>query len=187
MRRTVLAGAVLLLAATGCGEQWSVPDPPPATSPPETEGTEQSPQGETSGPQEQASPRETRPTPQEDGDRSSGTFVLNRYGNENGFDDQTPDEYVATEFTTFTDMEWDTWADEVARGEGGVKGTWCMQEGCQDDPYEVEVELGDPVDVDGTSYFSTYTITDYGDEISEEMIGTLQEVDRGTLTLPESG
>ncbi|ASU56606.1 MULTISPECIES: hypothetical protein [Nocardiopsis] len=182
MRRTVLTGAVLLLAATGCGEQLSVPDPPEATSTPETE---QSPQGETAGPQEQASPRETRPTPEEDADQSSGAFVLNRYGNENGFDDQTPTEYVATEFTTFTDMEWDTWADEVARGEGGVKGTWCMQEGCQDDPYEVEVELGDPVDVDGTMYFSTYTITDHGEEMSEEMIGTLEETDGGTLAVPE--
>ncbi|MCP3015809.1 hypothetical protein NGM33_20995 [Nocardiopsis dassonvillei] len=182
MRRTVLTGAVLLLAATGCGEQLSVPDPPEATTAPETE---QSPRGETAGPQEQASPRETQPTPEEDADQSSGAFVLNRYGNENGFDDQTPTEYVATEFTTFTDMEWGTWADEVARGEGGVKGTWCMQEGCQDDPYEVEVELGDPVDVDGTMYFSTYTITDHGEEMSEEMIGTLEEVDGGTLALPE--
>lgn len=184
MRRTILTGAVLLLAVTGCGEQVARPDLPEGTGAPDGE---QSPQGETADPQEQASPQETQPVPEEDTNQSSGTFVFNRYGNENGFDDQTPTEYVATEFTTFTDMEWDTWADEVARGEGGVKGTWCMEEGCQDDPYEIEVELGNPVDVDGTMYFSTYTITDYGEEMSEEMIGVLEEVDSGTLALPGGG
>jgi hypothetical protein len=178
MRRTILTGAVLLLAATGCGEQVATPDIPEGTGAPEAE---QSPRGET------ASPQETQPAPEGDAGQDSGTFVFNQYGNEDGSDDQNPAEYVATEFTTFTDMEWGTWSDEVARGEGGLKGTWCMEEGCQDDPYEVEVELGDPVDVDGTTYFSTYTITEYDEDMSEEMRGALEEADGGALALPSAG
>jgi hypothetical protein len=136
--------------------------------------------GRSAVPEEGAAPSAT---PQE----SPGVaevYVLNRYGDENGFDDRRPTEYVATEFTTFSDMEWDEWEQERARGEGDLLGTWCMEQECQNDPYEVEVELGDPVDVDGTRYFTTYTITEYDEDMTDEVRRALEDADGGRLGSP---
>jgi len=108
------------------------------------------------------------------------------YGDENGFDDQNPVDYVATEFTTFSDMEWSEWTEEDARGEGELSGTWCMDQECQNEPYEVAVELGDPVDVNGTAYFSTYTVTEYDDDMSPEVRRALEDADGGRLSLPNT-
>ncbi|MFL1376599.1 MULTISPECIES: hypothetical protein [unclassified Nocardiopsis] len=127
-----------------------------------------------------ASPEPTTQVPPGDAE----VYVLNRYGDENGFDDRRPTEYVATEFTTFSAMEWDEWSPERARGEGDLLGTWCMEQECQNDPYEVEVELGDPVDVDGTRYFTTYTITEYDDDMTDEVRRALEEADDGRLEHP---
>lgn len=163
MKHTILTGAALLLAVTACGQQ----EAPPRT--PEETGVD--------GSQEQNGGSD--PDPQ-------SPYVLNRHGDENGFDDQRPTDYVATEFTTFSDLEWDEWSDEVARGEGEMSGTWCMDQGCQDDPYDVDVELGDPVDVNGTTYFSTYTITDYDDDMSQEMRQAMEDADGGRLSVPNN-
>ncbi|OOC56695.1 MULTISPECIES: hypothetical protein [Nocardiopsis] len=193
MRRTILTGAALLLAVTACGEQVAPPDLP-APSP----EAEQSRQEEGGDPSATGTPGE-EPTVEENqepvegeqdspGDEATGeegTYVFNRYGDEDGFPDLRPTDYVATEFTTFSDMEWSEWSDEVAHGEGGVSGTWCLETGCQEDPYDVEVELGDPVEVGGGTFFSTYTITDYGD-MSAKTRQAMQEADDGRLSLPPS-
>lgn len=185
MRRTVLVAAALLLAATACGEQVARPDVPEDTGAPESG---QSPGGETAEePREPdpASPQGESPPPEEGGGPDSGTQVLNHYGDEGGFADQRPVEFVATEFTTFSDMEWDLWAAETARGEGEVSGTWCLHEGCQEDPYDVTVVLGDPVQADGTTYFSTYTITDHED-MPQGMLEAMEQADGGRLPVPST-
>ncbi|WP_017573401.1 hypothetical protein [Nocardiopsis halotolerans] len=184
MRRTILTGAALLLAVTACGEQTAPPDPPPPTPRAERspeEGPASPAQEETEPAPEEASPSPDEGSPAAD---EGAPHVLNRYGDENGFDDQRPTDYVATEFTTFSEMEWHEWSEQVARGEGELSGTWCMEEGCQNDPYDVEVELGDPVEVDGTTYYSTYTIVEYDEDMSQEMRQALEEADGGRLTVP---
>jgi hypothetical protein len=176
MTRMILAGA-LLLAVTACGQT-------------------QAPQDEVgvgTGPTGQDSPGNGDGSPSPGGgggaDGASagpgeGTFVLNRYRDESGFPDQRPTDYVATEFTSFTDLEWDEWTDTAARGEGEVSGTWCLHEDCSQDPYDVGVELGDPVEVDGTMYFSTYTVTEYDDDMSAETREALENSDDGRLDVP---
>ncbi|CAL9457236.1 hypothetical protein SUDANB121_02580 [Nocardiopsis dassonvillei] len=156
-----VAVAVITAAVAGCGSDRA-----------EAPGEGAAPSASPEGPAAQASPGDAE------------VYVLNRYGDENGFDDLRPTEYVATEFTTFSGMEWDEWAQERARGEGDLLGTWCMDQGCQNDPYEVEVELGDPVEVDGTGYFTTYTITEYDDDMTAEVRRALEEADGGRLAYP---
>ena len=158
MKRTLLMGAALVLAVSGCGGQ-DVPaeDDAPALDENEVE------------------------------DRSlaeGDVQVLNFHGDENGFDDQRPEDYVIGHSTTFADMEWDEWGEERAHGEGEVLGTWCMDQGCQDDPYEIEVELGDPVEVDGTPYFSTFVITEYDEDMPQEHREALKEAEDGRLGVP---
>ena len=176
-KRTLLAGAALALAVSACGE----------TDDPEEDGTaagEEAPESDRSPDDDGADDDDG------DGDGAGGTeaegevHVLNMYGDEEGFDDQRPTDYVATEFTTFSDMEWDQWDETRARGEGEVLGTWCMDQGCQDDPYDVEIELGEPVEVDGTWYFTTYTVTEYDDDMAEEQREALEQADDGRLNLP---
>ncbi|MDT0331367.1 hypothetical protein [Nocardiopsis lambiniae] len=164
MQRITLTGvgAVALLAVIGCGGE----EPGGGGTLPE----EAAPQAEEASPTTTAGDAEV--------------YVLNRYGDENGFDDRRPTEYVATEFTTFSDMEWREWSDGRARGEGGLLGTWCMDQECQNDPYDVEVELGDPVEADGTRYFSTYTITEYDDDMTDEVRRALEGADDGRLEHP---
>ncbi|WP_150238429.1 hypothetical protein [Nocardiopsis quinghaiensis] len=188
MRRTILTGAALLLAVTACGEQVATPDvpegAPEAEQSPQEEGgdpTATSSPGDAASPEDQASPGDEGA-----GGEGQGSYVFNRYGDENGFADRRPTDYVATEFTTFSDMDWQEWSDEAARGEGELLGTWCMDAGCQDDPYDVEVELGDPVETGGATYFSTYTITDYDDDMSEEVRQAMEEADGGRLAVPAS-
>ncbi|MBR8745369.1 hypothetical protein DSY14_27370 [Nocardiopsis sp. MG754419] len=163
--------AILALAVSACGDQDGS-DPEEA---PTMEGTEEEDDRDDGD--------------DENGDEGEGAAaegdvqVRNFHGDEQGFDDQRPEEYVATEFTTFTDMEWDQWDERRARGEGEILGTWCMDQGCQDDPYDITVELGDPVEIDGTSYFSTYTVTDY-DAMPDETRAALEGADDGRLALP---
>ncbi|MBB6120978.1 hypothetical protein [Nocardiopsis algeriensis] len=168
MRHGILIGLCTsaLLAATACGEEEQAPSP--------SETRDVQPEAEESG----------APTAEESPQDTGGAYVLNRYGDEEGFDDRRPREYVSGEFTTFTDMEWDEWSGERARGEGEVLGSWCLDQGCQDDPYDVEVELTDPVEVDGTPYFSQYTITEYDDDMPEEMRQALEDADGGRLDVP---
>lgn len=156
-----VAGAAVAAAVAGCGG-----------GPAEAPGEGAAPSATPREPTAQASP----------GD--AGAYVLNRYGDENGFDDRRPTEYVATEFTTFSGMEWDEWSQDRARGEGDLLGTWCMEQECQNDPYEVEVELGDPVDVGGTRYFTTYTITEYDEDMTGEVRQALEDADGGRLGYP---
>ncbi|WP_160049959.1 hypothetical protein [Nocardiopsis sp. FR4] len=181
MRHMILTGAAVLLAVTACGQQETTPDVP------ESEMGEQEPTpidpGATGGPYNEE-PVQTA-EPDEEGADGGGALVLNRYGNENGFKDRRPTDYVATEFTTFSDMEWEEWTDQMAHGEGELSGTWCMEQGCQNDPYDVEVQLGDPVEVDGATYFSTYTVTEHHD-MPEEMLQAMEEADGGRLALPSA-
>ena len=169
MKRALLIGAVLALALSACGDQ----DEPDRDDVPSTDDN-----GDDD--------RDDRDDRDDGGAATEGDVqVLNFHGDEEGFDEQRPAEYVATEFTTFTDMEWDEWGEDRARGEGEVLGTWCMDQNCQDDPYDVDVELGDPVDVDGTMYFSTYTITDYDDDMPEETREAFDQADDGKLGVPQ--
>lgn len=169
LKRALLVGAALALVVSGCGEAEE----------PDEGGT-----AADDAPETGASPDDS---PEEDGggpEAEGEVHVLNLYGDEEGFDDQRPTDYVATEFTTFSDMEWDEWDETRARGEGEVLGTWCMDEGCQDEPYDVEIELGEPVEADGTRYFSTYTVTEYDDDMSEEQREALEQADGGQLNIP---
>lgn len=170
--RTLLAGAALTLAVSACGQAEDPDEDGPAT-----------------GGESQETDAPATDGPGEDGSEYGGgadgdVHVLNLHGDEEGFDDQRPTDYVATEFTTFSDMEWDEWGETRARGEGEVLGTWCMDVGCQNDPYDVEIELGDPVEVDGTWYYSTYTVTEYDDDMAEEQREALEQADDGRLNLP---
>ncbi len=63
-----------------------------------------------------------------------------------------------------------------------MAGTWCLPE-CQDDPYSVTVELGDPETTGGTTYFSGYSVTDPGD-LPGEMEQRMEDADGGRLMLP---
>lgn len=125
------------------------------------------------------------PSPTEE-ESEEGTFVFNRYQDEQGYRDESPETYVATEFTSFSEMSWDEWSDEIARGSGSMAGSWCLNLDCDEDPYQVDVELGDPVEVDGVSYFSTYEVTDPGD-MPEDVRQGMEAADEGRLTVPEEG
>ena len=179
MKRALLIGAVLALVLSACGDQ----DEPDRDDVPAEDGS-----GDDERDRDDRDDHDDRDDDERDEDGGAATQgdvqVLNFHGDEAGFDEQRPTEYVATEFTTFTDMEWDEWDEGRARGEGEVLGTWCMDQGCQDDPYDVDVELGDPVDVDGTMYFSTYTITDYDDDMPEETREAFDQADDGKLGVP---
>ncbi|GHC70251.1 hypothetical protein GCM10007079_01510 [Nocardiopsis terrae] len=177
MKRTLLAGAVLALAVSACG-QAEEPEEDGTTAGGDSPEADGSPEGTAtdSGSGDTAA----------DGGTADGeeVYVLNLYGDEEGFDDQRPTEYVASEFTTFSDMEWDEWSGAGARGGGEVLGTWCMDQGCQDDPYDVEIELGEPVEADGTRYFSAYTVTEYDEDMPEEQRDALEQADGGRLNVP---
>lgn len=125
------------------------------------------------------------PSPTEE-ESEQGTVVFNRYQDEQGYPDERPETYVATEYTSFTDMSWDEWSDEIARGSGNMAGTWCLNLDCDEEPYDVDVELHDPVEVDGVSYFSTYEVTDTGD-MPEDIRQGMEAADAGRLTVPEEG
>jgi hypothetical protein len=160
-----LPGALALIA--GCGGQDAEPprgtaaESPPAASAPAS------------------------PDPHASASASTGRFVYNTYADENGDAEQEPEGLVASEFTTFTGMEWSVWDSDTAEGRGRVSGTWCLPE-CQDQPYAVTVELGDPETVDGVTYYSTYEITDTGD-LPEDLRERMVEADDGRLTLPGEG
>ena len=165
MKRTLMIGSALVLAVSACGQQDG------------TDGGDD--------PDVDVAPDDTNPEvgPEGDAGAEDQVYVLNLYGDEEGFDDQRPEDYVATEFTTFTDMEWDGWDEERAVGEGEVLGTWCMDQNCQDDPYDIEIELGDPVEAEGTLYFSTYTVLD-DEDIPEEQREAMEQADGGQLNVP---
>lgn len=117
-------------------------------------------------------------------DAVEGPYVLNHYEDEEGFADEQPENYVATEFTNFSDLEWEEWSEDGARGEGEVSGTWCLDMGCDEDPYDVDIELGDPVNLQGALYFSSYTVTEYDDDMPEEARQAMEEADGGNLVTP---
>lgn len=125
------------------------------------------------------------PSPTEE-ETEEGTFVFNRYQDEQGYRDESPETYVATEFTSFSEMSWDEWSDEIARGSGSMAGSWCLNLDCDEEPYQVDVEFGDPVEVDGVAYFSTYEVTDPGD-MPEDVRQGMEAADEGRLTVPEEG
>ncbi|MEV2275952.1 hypothetical protein AB0I72_10220 [Nocardiopsis sp. NPDC049922] len=158
MKRVLLSGAVLLLV-TACGEQVATPREP-----------------EDGGPDEVVSPNTGGP--------NGAPYVFNRYGDPEGFDDQRPTDYVATEFTTFGRMNWEEWSAETARGHGELSGTWCFEWDCTDDPYEVDVELSGPREVGGTEYFTTYTISDPAGDMPDEAREAMEQADGGRLDLP---
>ncbi|WP_116247449.1 hypothetical protein [Nocardiopsis sp. FIRDI 009] len=160
MKRVLLSGIALALL-TACGQQ--------VTTPEEIE------EGETSP--------DDGGTPYSDGG-DGGTYVFNRYGDPEGYDDQRPTDYVATEFTTFGRMNWEEWSEDTARGHGELSGTWCFEQNCVDDPYEVDVELSDPTEVGGTTYFSTYTVSDPDGDMPADVREAMESADGGRLDLP---
>ncbi|WP_017603855.1 hypothetical protein [Nocardiopsis alkaliphila] len=184
MKRVLLVGAALALATSACGDQ----DVPGEGERPSMDRTEQEvPQDRTD--RDGGDGRDDGAVEGDDhidgstGGEDGEVRVLNYHGDENGFDDQRPQEYVIGHSTTFSAMEWKEWSRERARGGGVVLGTWCMDQGCQDDPYDIEVELGDPVEANGALYFSTFTITEY-DDMPEEQRDALEQVEGGRLGVP---
>ena len=165
MKRTLLVGAALALAVSACGQQ----DDTDGDDAPDVDVTQEDPNPEAE--------------PEGDAGGDDQVYVLNLHGDEEGFDDRRPEDYVATEFTTFTDMDWGEWDEERAVGEGEVLGTWCMDQNCQDDPYDIEIELGDPVEAEGSWYFSTYTVID-DEEIPEEQLEAMEQADGGQVNVP---
>ncbi|MCY9787482.1 hypothetical protein KIK06_26730 [Nocardiopsis sp. EMB25] len=160
MKRALLSGIALVLL-TACGEQVATP---------------REPEGGGTSPDDGGTPNS--------GDADGGTHVFNRHGDAEGYPDQEPRDYVATEFTTFTRMNWEDWSEGTARGHGELSGTWCFEQGCVDDPYEVDVELSDPKEVDGTAYFSTYTISDPAGDMPADAREAMEAADGGRLDLP---
>ncbi|KOX13051.1 hypothetical protein [Nocardiopsis sp. NRRL B-16309] len=184
MRHTILAGA-LLLAVAACGQETDPAEDVDVGTGPTGRDSPAADEGSPGAGQASPSAEEGSPGPEGGGASAEpAAFVLNRYGDEAGFADQRPTDYVATEFTTFQDMEWDTWTDTSARGEGEVSGTWCLDQDCSRDPYDIGIELGDPVEVDGTLYFSAYTVTEYGDDMPADMRAALEGSDDGRLAVP---
>ncbi|WP_304453311.1 hypothetical protein [Nocardiopsis sp. YSL2] len=176
MRSMILAGA-LLLAVAACG-RGAAEEADPGPTGQDSPGTDQNSPGAGYGAPGREGGDEGAAEPKE------GVFVLNRYGDEAGFADQRPTDYVATEFTTFRGLEWEEWTDTSARGEGEVSGTWCLDEDCSRDPYDVQIELGEPVEVDGTMYFSAYTVTEYDDAMPADTREALEHSDNGRLGVP---
>lgn len=178
MKRTLLVGAALASAVSACADQDTLDE----GDRPSMDRTEQGVPRDRMD-RDGADDRDDR-TDGSSGQGEGDVRVLNFHGDENGFDDQRPQNYVIGHSTTFGDMEWNEWGRERARGEGVVLGTWCMDQGCQDEPYDIEVELGAPVEADGALYFSTFTITEYDDDMLEEQRDALEQVEGGRLGVP---
>ncbi|WP_017593326.1 hypothetical protein [Nocardiopsis potens] len=185
----VLGAACVAVLAAGCSAgagstSPGSPDPAPAPSGPEsspapTEGAAgrdgaEEPAGE--GAEDRAADGE------EEARTGEGAYVFNTHGDEQGRPQQRPEDLVASEFTSFTGLEWQEWGTDSAVGRGELSGTWCLPE-CQDDPYPATVELGDPENADGTLYFTTYRVTE-AEGLSEADRRAMEEADQGRLMRP---
>ncbi|GAA3764146.1 hypothetical protein HDA32_004997 [Spinactinospora alkalitolerans] len=193
MRSTHVAGVLCsLVLLAGCGGQddesrsGSMEESPPASPDPGGSATADAEDGTTEGTEEDGGGAE------EDGqeDAAGGAdgaaaevFVYNTHGNERGEDDRRPEGLVASEFTTFNDLEWRSWERESATARGDLSGTWCLPD-CGEDPYEVTVTLDEPEEVDGRLYFTEYTVGGSG-ELPEEMREKMERSDGGRLILPQ--
>ncbi|MBB6175096.1 hypothetical protein HNR23_005156 [Nocardiopsis mwathae] len=163
-RLAVIGAICALMALTGCGDR----------------------NGGAGGDQDGGpSPTPADPTAEENaqgGDEYDEIYVFNTYGDEQGYPDQRPEVLVASEFTTFNGLTWSAWGSVPASGDGYVLGTWCLPE-CQDDPYPVTVELGEPELFDGDAYYTTYWVTE-DSEIPDDMRKLMEESDGGRLMVP---
>ncbi|WP_017538046.1 hypothetical protein [Nocardiopsis halophila] len=156
---TAAAGAAAVALAAGCGAGGGAAQQP---TPETTGGVDPSPAG---------------------GTRDGGeAYVFNTHGDEQGSTDQEPQDLTASEFTAFNDLEWSEWGTERAVGEGDLSGTWCLPQ-CQKDPYRVPVELTDPEEFDGKSYFTAYEVGET-DELPDEERQAMEEADGGRLMRP---
>ncbi|MFW5420500.1 hypothetical protein J0910_28195 [Nocardiopsis sp. CNT-189] len=186
----VLGAACVAVLAAGCsagagGSAQGSPDPAPApsgpeSSPPPAEGTDRQ-----DGAEERAGEgrtEEDRAAAEEEARTGEGAYVFNTHGDEQGRPQQRPEDLVASEFTSFTGLEWQEWGTDSAVGRGGLSGTWCLPE-CQDDPYPATVELGDPENVGGTLYFTTYRVTE-AEGLSKADRTAMEEADQGMLVRP---
>ncbi|GAA1092193.1 hypothetical protein [Nocardiopsis composta] len=179
----VLGAACAAVLAAGCsagagGASEEAPDPAPAPSAPDSPP-----------PAEGAAQQETRQDAQQDAQQSGqegrteeGAYVFNTHGDEEGRPQQRPENLVASEFTSFTGLEWQEWGVDAAVGRGELSGTWCLPE-CQDDPYPATVELGDPENVGGTLYFTTYRVTE-AEGLADADRRAMEDADQGMLIRP---
>lgn len=96
----------------------------------------------------------------DEGGRTAGdVYVFNTYRAEQGEDDQRPKGLTASEFTSFTGLEWQKWTGESAMAKGDMSGTWCLPE-CRSRPYHVTVRLGAPEEIGGTTYYTRFSLAD---------------------------
>ena len=175
----VLGAACAAVLAAGCsagagGASEEAPDPAPAPSAPDSPP-----------PAEGAAQQETRQDAQQSGQEGrteEGAYVFNTHGDEEGRPQQRPENLVASEFTSFTGLEWQEWGVDAAVGRGELSGTWCLPE-CQDDPYPATVELGDPENVGGTLYFTTYRVTE-AEGLADADRRAMEDADQGMLIRP---
>ncbi|GAB3211503.1 hypothetical protein ACQEU5_06045 [Marinactinospora thermotolerans] len=126
----------------------------------------------------------TARTPEDDAGQGAGeVFVYNTYQAEEGRADREPATLTASEHTTFQNLEWTSWDGASATAEGEILGTWCLPE-CQDDPYAATITLVEPEEVDGTLYYTGYTVE--SEELPEEMREKMEEADDSALMLPSA-
>ncbi|RCV52768.1 hypothetical protein DEF28_05690 [Marinitenerispora sediminis] len=123
--------------------------------------------------------------PAESGGEGSEVYVYNLFRREQGREDREPEGLTASEFTTFTALEWDSWGADSATASGELRGTWCLP-GCQNEPYQVTVVLSEPRTVDDTAFFSRYEVIE-APGMPEDQRELLRQVDGGRLMLPEDG
>ncbi|GAA4561430.1 hypothetical protein [Planotetraspora kaengkrachanensis] len=84
-------------------------------------------------------------------------YVLNFHGAEEGRSDQRPGDLTLSEFSTLSQVVWQSWGPTRATGAGKLSGTWCLP-GCMDRPYEATVTLSNVSPVKGKGYFTKYEI-----------------------------
>ncbi|MFC7329338.1 hypothetical protein [Marinactinospora rubrisoli] len=172
--RAAAVAAFCLALITGCGGQSVEPRSPGsghhASASPEAPSASAPPDSGPHG----------RPTPPTAG--GSEPFVYNLYRGERGREDREPEGLTASEFTTFTGLEWASWSADAATASGEVRGTWCLPD-CQENPYQVTVVLSEPRTVHGTVFFTRYEVTD-APGMPDHQLELLEQVDGGRLMLP---
>ncbi|PRX99947.1 hypothetical protein [Allonocardiopsis opalescens] len=154
-RSTALAAAAaLVLAGCGTGGPDTTGAPPsarpgPSGAAPLSAAPDSSAAAPSDSPSPSASPS---------ADVTGDTQVWNLWRDESGRPQQAPAGLVLSEFSTLNELAWHGWQADTASGTGMLSGTWCLPE-CTEDPFPVEIVLGDPAPVEGTDYFTTYEIT----------------------------
>ncbi|GAA3752812.1 hypothetical protein [Salinactinospora qingdaonensis] len=136
------------------------------------------------GPASSAEPPPTRSplVPSASPSQEASVFVYNTHDAERGTKSQRPRGLTLSEFTTVTDMQWRSWGGQSAAATGRLSGTWCLP-ACQEEPYDVTIEVSAPTEVAGTTYYTEYTFA-APLAIPSELRDKMYQADDGTLMLP---